>query len=248
MVSSNDPNDPLKANDWFFAVWAYNGASGNIRNDVSSSQYGHWYPGAPFRSGLRGICVVFCRPPAISLATAGRITIYHPWEPRFFHRNPTSLVRQIVLSAALPAQFLIGHLVPMIVAGWVSAPQMQRANEFKTTYASLGGEDVLGLPRDNTGGAAVHRLGEWLGTGLWWRFRSSRHADVSRWVDHALLGIWRCLDAVSYDRSWSGGLSRLPNLDAFSRFLIPAWARIRICARISKRAILCGMRRRICWQ
>ena len=48
--SKNATNDPYKANHWFFAVWSYNGSYGNNPNDVASSVYGHWYPGAPFRS------------------------------------------------------------------------------------------------------------------------------------------------------------------------------------------------------
>ncbi|HEV2661089.1 MAG TPA: hypothetical protein VGU68_10840, partial [Ktedonobacteraceae bacterium] len=48
--SKSATNDPYKANHWFFAVWAYNGSYGNNPNDVASSVYGNWYPGASFRS------------------------------------------------------------------------------------------------------------------------------------------------------------------------------------------------------
>src|ERR1019366_6362455 len=48
--SASATNNPYKANQWIFAVWAYNGSYGNNPNDVASSVYGHWYPGAPFRS------------------------------------------------------------------------------------------------------------------------------------------------------------------------------------------------------
>ncbi|MDQ6662478.1 MAG: hypothetical protein M3Z24_16130, partial [Chloroflexota bacterium] len=50
VTSATDSNNPYKASQWFFAVWAYNGSYGNNPNDVPSSVYGHWYPGAAFRT------------------------------------------------------------------------------------------------------------------------------------------------------------------------------------------------------
>ena len=44
---------------------------------------------------------------------------------------------------------------------WVGygSPDSQIASSFATAFAQSGGESVLGLPRDNEGGAAIHRWG-----------------------------------------------------------------------------------------
>jgi len=159
VVSSNDPNDPLKANDWFFAVWAYNGASGNNPNDVSSSQYGQWYPGAPFRSVYE------------------EYVWYFAAHPQFFSNGWTdNYVPSLGTSLLPPQSDFIGtsdsfvDCVTCTIPDWTSgsydrdwvgvgAPDAAMTKEFRTAFTSFGGENVLGLPRDNTGGAAVHRWG-----------------------------------------------------------------------------------------
>ncbi len=159
VVSNSDPNDPYKANDWFFAVWAYNGASGNNPNDVASSVYGHWYPGAPFRSIYEEYVWYFAAHP--QNATSGWTDNYLP----------------SLGSALLPPQSdftntsdsFVGCVtctIPDWTSGsfdreWVGvgAPNTTVAGYFHTLFTQSGGEDVVGLPRDNGGSAAMHRWG-----------------------------------------------------------------------------------------
>lgn len=159
-VSSNsDPNDPYKANQWFFAVWAYNGSYGNNPNDIPSSQYGHWYPGAPFRSIYEEYVWYFAANP--QYASNGWTDNYLP------SLGPTLLPPQsdfVNTSDSFVA--CVTCSIPDWTAGtydreWVGmgAPSGAIAGYFTSTFTQLGGEDVLGLPRDNGGGAALHRWG-----------------------------------------------------------------------------------------
>lgn len=159
VVSNSDPNDPYKANDWFFAAWAYNGSYGNDPNDVPSSQYGHWYPGAPFNSIYEERVWYFADRPQAS--STGWTDNYAPGlgpsllPPQSdFARTSDTFVDCVTCS------------IPDWTTGsydreWVGygAPDAQTTGSFITTFAQLGGENVLGLPRDNGGGAAVHRWG-----------------------------------------------------------------------------------------
>ncbi|HEV2582730.1 MAG TPA: hypothetical protein VGT44_17865 [Ktedonobacteraceae bacterium] len=162
VVSSSDPNDPYKANDWFFAVWAYNGSYGNNPNDVPSSQYGHWYPGAPFNSIYEERVWYFAAHP--QSASTGWTDNYVPslgpalLPPQAdFVKTSDSFVDCVTCS------------IPDWTSGsydreWVGygAPNAQAASSFTTAFAQLGGENALGLPRDNGGGAAAHRWGSGL--------------------------------------------------------------------------------------
>lgn len=159
VASPSDPNDPYKANHWFFAVWAYNGAYGNNPNDVPSSQYGQWYPGAPFRSIYE------------------EYVWYFAAHPQFFSNGWTDNYLPSLGPALLPPQADFTNTSDSFVAcvtctipdwtpgtydrDWVGvgAPDSQVAGYFTAAFAQSGGEDVVGLPRDNGGGAPVHRWG-----------------------------------------------------------------------------------------
>ena len=159
VASSTDPNDPYKANDWFFAVWAYNGSYGNNPNDVASSQYAQWYPGAPFRSIYE------------------EYVWYFAAHPQFFSNGYTDNYVPSLGPSLLPPQndfnntsdsfvACVTCTIPDWTAGsydreWVGsgAPAGQVAGAFTTAFTLLGGERVLGLPRDNGGGAPAHRWG-----------------------------------------------------------------------------------------
>lgn len=156
VASSNDPNDPFKANDWFFAVWAYNGAYGNNPNDVASSVYSHWYPGAPFRSIYE------------------EYVWYFAAHPQYANNGWTDNYLPSLGSGLLPPQSDFANTSDSFVAcvtctipdwtsgsfdrNWVGvgAPDNATAGYFKALYAQSGGENVVGLPRDNGGSAAVH--------------------------------------------------------------------------------------------
>jgi hypothetical protein len=157
--SQSDPNDPFKANHWFFAVWAYNGAYGNNPNDVPSSQYGNWYPGAPFRSIYE------------------EYVWYFAAHPQYYSNGWTDNYVPSLGPGLLPPQSDFANTsdsfvacatctIPDWTAGsydreWVGygAPNATVASNFTSMYSQLGGENVLGLPRDNGGGAPVHRWG-----------------------------------------------------------------------------------------
>ena len=159
VASQTDPNDPYKSNDWFFAVWAYNGSYGNNPNDVASSQYAHWYPGAPFRSIYE------------------EYVWYYAAHPQFNSSGWTDNYAPSLGPALLPPQADFTNTADSFVAcvtcsipdwtpgsydrDWVGmgAPNSQVASDFTTAFAQLGGEGVLGLPRDNRGGALMHRWG-----------------------------------------------------------------------------------------
>ena len=157
VASSTDPNDPYKANDWFFAVWAYNGAYGNNPNDVASSVYAHWYPGAPFRSIYEEYVWYFAAHP--QYASNGWTDNYLP------SLGPSLLPPQAdFVNTSDSFVACVSCTIPDWTSGsfdrdWVGvgAPNAATAGYFKTLYTQLGGEDIVGLPRDNTGGAAVHR-------------------------------------------------------------------------------------------
>ena len=162
VASSSDPNDPYKANDWFFAVWAYNGSSGNSPADVPPSQYGHWYPGAPFNSIYEERVWYFADHP--QNATTGWTDNYIPSlgslllppQSDFTNTNDSFV-------------YCVTCTIPDWTAGsydrdWVGygAPSGSTAGYFTAAFAQLGGEDTLGLPRDNGGGAPVHAWGNGL--------------------------------------------------------------------------------------
>lgn len=158
VASSTDPNDPFKANDWFFAVWAYNGSYGNNPNDVPSSSYAHWYPGAPFRSIYEEYVWYFAAHPQFE--SNGWTDTYIP------SLGPSLLPPQSDFSDTSDSFVACGTCtIPDWTSGsydrgWVgySAPDAV-ASALNTAFAQLGGESVLGLPRDNGGGAPVHRWG-----------------------------------------------------------------------------------------
>lgn len=155
VASASDPNDPLKANDWFFAVWAYNGSYGNNPNDVPSSDYGHWYPGAPFRS----------------------IYEEYVWYFAAHQLYRTDNYLPSLGSALLPPQSDFANTSDSFVAcvtctipdwtassydrNWVGvgAPISTITGYFQAAFSQNGGENVVGLPRDNGGGAGVHQWG-----------------------------------------------------------------------------------------
>jgi len=159
VTSSSDPNDPYKANDWFFAVWAYNGSYGNNPNDVPSSVYGHWYPGAPFRSIYEETVWYFAAHP--QNATNG-------WTDNYLPSLGSSLLPPQSDFVSTSDSFVncVTCTIPDWTSGsydrsWVGAgsPTGSIATDFTTTFAQAGGEDTVGLPRDNGGSAAVHRWG-----------------------------------------------------------------------------------------
>ncbi|MGH2495535.1 MAG: hypothetical protein ACRDIV_12605 [Ktedonobacteraceae bacterium] len=159
VTSSTDPNDPFKANDWFFAVWAYNGSYGNNPNDVPTSNYAHWYPGAPFRTIYEEYVWYFAAHP--QLYSNGWTDNYVP------SLGPSLLPPQNDFSNTSDSFVAcITCTIPDWTPGsydraWVGygAPDNQVASAFSAAFAQLGGESVLGLPRDNGGGAPAHRWG-----------------------------------------------------------------------------------------
>jgi hypothetical protein len=162
VASNSDPNDPYKANDWFFAVWAYNGSYGNDPDDVPSSVYGHWYPGAPFRSIYE------------------EYVWYFAAHNTFFSNGWTDNYLPSLGSALLPPQsdftnssdsfvYCVTCTIPDWTSGtydreWVGmdAPNQAIAGYFTTAFNQNGGENSVGLPRDNGGGAGVHSWGSGL--------------------------------------------------------------------------------------
>lgn len=159
VASRTDPNDPYKANDWFFAVWAYNGAYGNNPNDVPSSVYGHWYPGAPFRSIYEEYVWYFAAHP--QNATSG-------WTDDYLPSLGSSLLPPQSAFTNTSDSFVacVTCTIPDWTSGsfdreWVGvgAPNATVAGYFQALFAQSGGEDVVGLPRDNGGSAAMHRWG-----------------------------------------------------------------------------------------
>src|SRR5213082_2182050 len=139
-----------------------NGSYGNNPNDVASSQYAHWYPGAPFRSIYE------------------EYVWYYAAHPQFNSSGWTDNYAPGLGSALLPPQADFTNTSDSFVAcvtcsipdwtpgsydrDWVGmgAPNSQVADDFTTAFAQLGGEGVLGLPRDNGGGALMHRWGNGL--------------------------------------------------------------------------------------
>ena len=162
VASSSDPNDPYKANDWFFAVWAYNGTYGNNPNDIPSSDYAHWYPGAPFRSVYQ------------------EYVWYFAAHPEFYSNGWTDDYVPSLGAALLPPQSdFTGTTDSFVYCGtctipdwttgtfdreWVGAgaPDGTIASYFTSAFTQAGGENVVGLPRDNGGGANIHRWGSGL--------------------------------------------------------------------------------------
>jgi len=156
VTSSSDTNDPYKANHWFFAVWAYNGAYGNNPNDVASSVYGHWYPGAPFRSIYEEYVWYFA---------AHQQYTSNGWTDNYLPSLGSSLLPPQSDFTSTSDSFVA--CVTCTIADWTSgsfdrdwvsvgAPDGTTAGYFRTLYTQSGGEDVVGVPRDNGGSAAVH--------------------------------------------------------------------------------------------
>ena len=159
VASSSNPNDPYKANDWFFAVWAYNGTYGNNPNDVASSVYGHWYPGAPFRSIYEEYVWYFAA--HSQNATSG-------WTDNYLPNLGSSLLPPQSDFTGTSDSFV--NCVTCTIPDWTSGgydrawvgvglPSSTLTASFTATFTLAGGEDIAGLPRDNGGGAAAHRWG-----------------------------------------------------------------------------------------
>lgn len=154
ITSKSATNDPYKANHWFFAVWSYNGSYGNNPNDVASSVYGHWYPGAPFRS----------------------IYEEYVWYYAAHPQSMTDNYQPSLGSNLLPPQSDFTDTSDSYVAcatcyipdwtngtydrDWVGkGADAKTTGAIKTAFNANGGEDVLGLPRDIGAGAGVHHVG-----------------------------------------------------------------------------------------
>ncbi len=152
--SKSDTNDPYKANDWFFAVWAYNGSYGNNPNDVASSVYGHWYPGAPFRS----------------------IYEEYVWYYAAHPQSTTDDYQSALGSGLLPPQSDFTGTsdsyvscstcyIPDWTTGtydreWVGrGTDAKRSISIRAAFNRNGGEDVVGLPRDSGRGDGAHPVG-----------------------------------------------------------------------------------------
>ncbi len=159
VASNSDPNDPYKANDWFFAVWAYNGTYGNNPNDIPSSDYAHWYPGAPFRSVYEEYVWYFAAHPEYN---------YNGWTDNFLPSLGTALLPPQADFNGTSDSFV--YCVHCTIPDWTSgtydrewvgqgAPDSTTAGYFISAFTQAGGEDVVGLPRDNGGQAGVHRWG-----------------------------------------------------------------------------------------
>ncbi len=193
VVSSSDPNDPYKANDWFFAVWAYNGAYGNNPNDVPSSVYGHWYPGAPFRSIYEEYVWYFAAHPQY---------LANGWTDNYLPSLGSSLLppQSDFTNTSDSFVYCVTCTIPDWTAGtfdrnWVGAGATDAtiAGYFTATFNQNGGEDVVGLPRDNGGGAAVHNWGAGLvqdfggGSALQGMIMLANGATTAYWVYG---GVW----------------------------------------------------------
>mgnify|MGYP001159366812 CR=1 FL=1 len=156
VASSSDPNDPFKANDWFFAVWAYNGSYGNNPDDVASSVYGHWYPGAPFRSIYEEYVWYFA---------AHNTHSSNGWTDNYLPSLGSALLppQSDFANTSDSFVFCVTCTIPDWTSGtydseWVGmgAPNLTTTGYFTAVFNQNGGENVVGLPRDNGGGAAVH--------------------------------------------------------------------------------------------
>jgi hypothetical protein len=159
VVSSTDPNDPLKANDWFFAVWGYNGASGNNPADIPSTQYAHWYPGAPFRSVYEEYVWYFAAHPQ---------SASNHWTDNYLPSLGTALLPPQSDFQDTSDSFV--HCVTCTIPDWTAgtfdrnwvgqgASQAGVTAAFQQIYQQKGGENIVGLPIDDGGGAAVHHWG-----------------------------------------------------------------------------------------
>ncbi|MGB8344599.1 MAG: hypothetical protein WCD86_06925 [Ktedonobacteraceae bacterium] len=162
VASNSDPNDPYKANDWFFAVWAYNGSYGNNPDDVPSSVYGHWYPGAPFRSIYEEYVWYFA---------AHNTYSSNGWTDNYLPSLGSALLPPQSDFANTSDSFV--YCVTCTIPDWTSgtydrewvgmdAPNQTIAGYFTAAFNQNGGENVVGLPRDNGGGAGVHGWGSGL--------------------------------------------------------------------------------------
>lgn len=162
VASNSDPNDPYKANDWFFAVWAYNGSYGNDPDDVPSSVYGQWYPGAPFRSIYEEYVWYFA---------AHNTYNSNGWTDNYLPSLGSALLppQSDFTNTSDSFVYCVTCTIPDWTSGtydreWVGmdAPNQTIAGYFTTVFNQNGGEDTIGLPRDNGGGAGVHSWGNGL--------------------------------------------------------------------------------------
>jgi hypothetical protein len=161
VISDRDSNDPYKANDWFFAVWAYNGEYGNNPNDVPSNVYAHWYPGAPFRSIYEEYVWYFAAHPQ---------SASNHWTDNYLPSLGPSLLPPQSDFQDTSDDFVscVFCTIPDWTSGtfdrsWVGqgTPNRTIAQAFQQTYEQEGGEKTLGLPIDEDGsGAAVHAWGQ----------------------------------------------------------------------------------------
>lgn len=151
-VAGSDPNDPYKANQWFFAVWAYNGSYGNNPNDVASSVYGHWYPGAPFRSIYEEYVWYFAAHPqawtANYLPSLGSSQL--PPQSDFVQTSDSFVA---CVACTIP-DWTNGSYDRDWVG--VGAPNAPITSAFQALFQQAGGEDSVGLPYDMGNGASVH--------------------------------------------------------------------------------------------
>ncbi len=157
ITSKSATNDPYKANHWFFAVWAYNGSYGNNPNDVASSVYGHWYPGAPFRSIYEEYVWYYAAHPQSTTdnylpALGGGLL---PPQSDFAGTSDS----YVSCSTCYIPDWTTGTYDRDLVGVGTDA---KTAGYIKTAFNANGGEDAMGLPRDGGGGGGVHRVGNGL--------------------------------------------------------------------------------------
>src|SRR5450755_1219708 len=152
--SKNATNDPYKANHWFFAVWAYNGSYGNNPNDVASSVYGNWYPGASFRSIYEETVWYYAAHPQSTTDN------YLPGLGSGLLPPQGDFANTADSFASCGTCYIPDWTSAGYDRDWVGAnASAQVAAAFKVAFKQNGGEDVVGLPRDNSGGAGVHQSG-----------------------------------------------------------------------------------------
>lgn len=221
VTSGAHSNDPFKANHWFFAVWAYNGAYGNNPIDVPSNHYAHWYPGAPFHSVYEEYVWYFA---AHSQYTSNRWTTnYLPGlgpallpPQRSFLNTSDSFVRCVTCT-------IDDWTTGTYDRDWVGqgASDGTLMNAFRQLYSKVGGEQIVGLPIDTGGGASVHRSGKgwlqnmgggsfksgalmvaegtgtvyWIYGGVWTRYSQDKGASGCHGYPTSSLGIYKATDS-----------------------------------------------------
>jgi hypothetical protein len=152
--SKSATNDPYKANHWFFAVWAYNGSYGNNPNDVASSVYGHWYPGAAFRSIYEESVWYYAAHPQRTTDN------YLPSLGSGLLPPQSDFVNTADGFVACGTCYILDWTSGSYDREWVGQGVDARLGAyFRSAFTNNGGEDAVGLPRDNGGGAGVHHWG-----------------------------------------------------------------------------------------